>query len=79
MASGEQNKSVKYRYQKGQTSVEYILMIAAIIAIMSSVFKIIEERFIGDKNCPNPQASLMCRLNSLWKSDNPADFKAYPL
>lgn len=79
MSSSRQNRVMEYRYQKGQTSVEYILMVAAMIAVMSSVFGVIKERFVGDDSCPTPQESLMCRLNSLWKSDNPEDFKAYPL
>lgn len=54
-------------------------MVAAIVAIMSSVFGLFKERFIGDGSCPTPQASLMCRLNSLWKADNPGDFKVFPI
>lgn len=79
MDLNKQNRQMKYRYQKGQTSVEYILMVAAMIAVMASVFGVIKDRFIGDGNCPTPEASLMCRLNSLWKSDNPGDFKFYPI
>lgn len=81
MRSKLQNRVMKYRYrnQNGQTSVEYILMVAAMIAVMASVFGIIKERFVGDGSCPTPEASLMCRLNSLWKSDNPGDFKRFPI
>ncbi len=65
--------------QRGQTSVEYILMVAAIVAIMSSVFGIVRDRFVGDGNCPSPDASLMCRMNALWKSEDPLVFKYFPL
>lgn len=68
-----------YKNQRGQTSVEYVLMIAAIVAVMFSVFGIFKDRFVGDGNCPTPQASLMCRLNSLWEADDPSVFKTYPL
>ncbi len=79
MSSNKHNKAMKYRYQRGQTSVEYILMVAAMIAVMSSIFTLIRQEFIGDGTCPNREASLMCRLTSLWESDNPADFKVFPL
>tara|TARA_R110002049_G_scaffold210665_2_gene381764 strand:+ start:1333 stop:1572 length:240 start_codon:yes stop_codon:yes gene_type:complete len=78
MLSSKHNRAMKYRYQKGQASVEYILMVAAMVAVMASVFGIIRERFIGDGDCPTPESSLMCRLTSLWESDNPGDFKRFP-
>jgi Flp pilus assembly pilin Flp len=68
-----------FKNQRGQTSVEYVLMIAAIVAVMASVFGIIKDRFVGDANCPTPDTSMMCRLNSLWRSDDPSVFKYFPL
>lgn len=68
-----------FRNQRGQTSVEYILMIAAVVAIMSSVFGILRDRFIGDGNCTGNPNTLMCRLNAVWDASNPGVFKYYPL
>tara|TARA_R110000868_G_scaffold248282_1_gene504654 strand:- start:62 stop:271 length:210 start_codon:yes stop_codon:yes gene_type:complete len=68
-----------HKNQRGQTSVEYILMIAAIVGIMFSVFGIFKQRFVGDGNCPNPQASFMCRLNAIWEADDPGAFKRYSI
>lgn len=35
---------------KGQTTVEYILLIAVVVVVMSSVFKRLEELIITDPN-----------------------------
>lgn len=63
--------------QRGQTSVEYILMVAALVAVMSSIFGIVRERFIGDGQCNGANQSLMCRINGIWNADNPMVFKTY--
>ena len=65
--------------QKGQTSIEYVLMIAAIVAIMSSVFGLVRERFVGDGQCVAASESLMCRLNNLWQSGDPSVFKRFSI
>lgn len=65
--------------QRGQTSIEYILMIAAVVAIMASVFGVLRERFIGDGDCNGNPDTLMCRLNATWDASNPGVFKFYPL
>lgn len=38
--------------QKGQTSVEYILLVASVTIIILSVLNIVQEKLVGTGNCP---------------------------
>ena len=55
---------------KGQTAVEYILMLAVILLILLSVFSIIRERVLaGAENCTPEQKSLICRFHRIFSDD----------
>lgn len=63
--------------QKGQASVEYILMLVVIIAVISSVFAIVKRNLIGDgKGCTTPANSkaFYCRFKDIYEIK---DFKYF--
>lgn len=68
---------------KGQTSIEYIMMIAVVATVITSLAGYIKNRFLGDAlQCEKPQNSskLLCKINALY-SYNPNQvkrFKYYP-
>jgi uncharacterized protein (UPF0333 family) len=52
---------------KGQVVVEYMLMLAVLVAIITSILALIKKRYIGDpRKCLTPanQATISCKLNS---------------
>ena len=62
--------------QRGQTSLEYLLMIAAIMGVMNSVLGIVRDRLVGDGRCDINSDTYLCQLNRMW-STNPGNFKFY--
>lgn len=57
-------KSCK-KQQKGQAAVEYILLIAALVAIMLPVMKIVANQLTA--NCPSE--SFVCRLQTIYTGE----------
>nr|BDT28483.1 Flp family type IVb pilin [Bacteriovorax sp. HI3] len=55
------------RNQKGQTAVEYILLLVVVTAIVTSLFGYIKTRYLGNiDQCSNPsnKGKLLCKINS---------------
>jgi hypothetical protein len=51
----------------GQTSVEYLLLVFAVIVLMTSIFDIIKRRVLPEKNpCPADDKSLGCQIQSTF-------------
>ena len=51
----------------GQTSVEYIFLIAVIISIMFSAFQLLKEKVLADiGNCSRASTSLICQFENRW-------------
>jgi uncharacterized protein (UPF0333 family) len=57
---------LRFLTKKGQTSVEYILLLMAIVAIMSSVMKIVKDRFLGTGDCSGGNQSIICKFESAF-------------
>ena len=56
-------------YEKGQTAVEYILLLAVIAIVVFSVFSIIKERVLaGAENCTPGQRSLICQFHRIFSA-----------
>lgn len=54
--------------QKGQTVVEYILMLLVMVSIITSLLTYIKSKYIGDINKCDTGANkntLLCKINSL--------------
>ena len=52
---------------KGQTAVEYLLLLAVMIAISISVFGVIKEQVLaGANNCTPEQKSLVCQFHRVF-------------
>lgn len=67
----------QYCCKKGQASVEYILMLVVIIAVISSVFAIVKKNLIGDgKGCSGPTNSkaFYCKFKDIYEIK---DFKYF--
>ena len=63
--------------ERGQTAVEYILLIAVLLLIMLSVFSIIKQRVLaGAENCTPGQKSLVCRFHRIFSD---SDFRFFRL
>ena len=53
--------------KRGQTAVEYILLVAVIVIILFAVFSIIKERVLaGTENCTSGQKSLICQFHRIF-------------
>ena len=52
---------------KGQVTVEYILLIGMIVAIIFSTFRLLREKVLADAgNCTRTSTSLICQLEGVW-------------
>ena len=55
---------------KGQTSVEYVLMIAVVITMLMSVMGIVRTAILGDtKNCTPQSKAIICTFERLEQED----------
>jgi Flp pilus assembly pilin Flp len=53
---------------KGQAAVEYILMVAVVVAMITSIFGVVRRRFLGDASKCNLAANrkmLSCKINGV--------------
>ena len=63
--------------KKGQTAVEYILLIAVMALVIFSVFSIIKEKVLaGAENCTPGQRSLICQFHKVFSKN---DFRYWRL
>jgi Flp pilus assembly pilin Flp len=70
---------------KGQAAVEYILMVAVVAAMVTSIFGIVKRRFLGDASKCNQAANsklLTCKINNIVSMGGQAGqikkFQYYP-
>jgi Flp pilus assembly pilin Flp len=68
---------------KGQTAVEYILLLVVVASVITSLAAYMKNRFLGDSlQCDKPQnkAKLLCKINSFYEPRNGQEkrFKYYP-
>lgn len=54
--------SLSQERESGQTSVEYILMLAVLVVIITSIMGSIQERLIGETPCADTDNSLGCTI-----------------
>lgn len=60
--------------EKGQTSVEYILLVAAMAAVIFSIFSGLKDRILpGATPCPDADKSLGCQLSRVVNSMGSTD------
>ena len=61
--------------ESGQTSVEYILMLAVMVTLITSLMGIAKDRILGNvENCGAGTASLACSLQRIVNfGSNPGD------
>jgi uncharacterized protein (UPF0333 family) len=71
-------RSLRFLTQKGQTSVEYILLLMAIVAIMSSVMKIVKDRFLGTGECNAASTSVICKFETAFDFEK-SQFRYYTI
>ena len=49
--------------KRGQTTIEYLLLVGVLLVIILSLFPLLRDRFIGDGNCSaSGNQTLFCRL-----------------
>jgi len=60
---------------KGQTSVEYILMLVVVISIITSVFGIVKRSLLGNgTDCLSNSKSFYCQFKGIYEIN---DFKTF--
>lgn len=68
--------------QKGQTAVEYILLLLVMVSIITSLLSVIKNKYLGDpKACESTQnrAKILCKISSyLEPRDGSKHFQYYP-
>lgn len=53
--------------KKGQTAVEYILLLLVMVSIISSLLVYVRKRYLGDPtkcNLPQNKKTILCKINS---------------
>ena len=65
--------------QKGQTSVEYILMLVVVVTIITSVMGIVKRNLLGDgKDCSGANSkAFYCQFKALYEINSFREFKIY--
>lgn len=68
--------------QKGQTAIEYILLLLVMTSIITSIMMFIRTRYLGDpEKCSTPaqQQLLLCKINSFLEPKGEGKrFQYYP-
>jgi hypothetical protein len=53
--------------QKGQTSIEYVMMMAVVVALAVSIMGIVRERVLGPGGeCPPGDKSILCSFENIF-------------
>lgn len=65
--------------QQGQVVVEYTLLLAAVVAIMASVFGIIKERFVANENCTAGTVNPVCFMKKMIDPSGDMTFRYYSI
>lgn len=74
------NQRIRKIGQKGQGSVEYILMILTISVIVWSVMGKLQDYFTGNaENCNASSTSFICMVKKAFTPDGAQPFKYYTL
>lgn len=64
--------------QKGQTSVEYILMLVVVVTIITSVMGIVKRRVLGNGDCSGGNSqNYYCQFKSFYEMSDPEQFKTF--
>lgn len=53
--------------QKGQTAVEYVLLLLVMVSIISSLLVYVRNKYLGDPekcNLPQNSKTILCKINS---------------
>ncbi len=68
--------------QKGQTAIEYILLLLVMTSIITSIMMFIRTRYLGDpEQCVSPaqQQLLLCKINRILEPKGEGKrFQYYP-
>lgn len=68
--------------QKGQTAIEYILLLLVMTSIITSIMMFIRTRYLGDpEKCASPaqQKLLLCKINGILEPKGEGKrFQYYP-
>lgn len=57
--------------EKGQTSVEYVLMIAVVVTLLMSIMGIVRTAILGDaKNCSPQSTAIICTFERAFNMDD---------
>ena len=70
-----------HKYNKGQVVVEYMLMIAAVAAIVMSLLGMVKKRYLGDMtSCDKPanKKTMLCMLNNVFVPGQGKKFQYFP-
>lgn len=71
-----------YKNKKGQTAVEYVLLLLVMVSIISSLLVYVRNKYLGDpEKCIQPQNrnTILCKINSYLKpTGGNKPFQYYP-
>ncbi|WP_372655604.1 hypothetical protein [Halobacteriovorax sp.] len=68
---------ITLKSNKGQTSVEYVMLIAVMVTIMGSVLQIVKSSILGDaQNCAPNSTAIVC---SFQRSFNVEDLRYFTI
>ncbi len=59
-----------YKNKKGQTAIEYVLLLLVMVSIISSLLVYVRNKYLGDpEKCFQPQNknTILCKINSYLK------------
>lgn len=69
-------------HEKGQTIIEYILLLLVMVTVITSLLSYIKTKYLGDATkCDKPANSktLLCKINSIIEPHgNEKKFQYYP-
>lgn len=67
--------------QRGQTAVEYVVLLLAVVVIISSLYGRVRDYFLGtSNNCDDPNnKSVICTIERGFYVDDAYPFKYYTL
>ena len=66
--------------EKGQTAVEYILLLLVMTSIITSILFYIKNKYLGDPakcNLPANRNTILCKINSVFAPSGQKKFQYY--